>query len=456
MMKKEQNTGPGTLAFAGALCAGGPALEDFPVLIGSAARVKEACARANAKLGRLPAEKAEAISKACREAADGRLRGSFPVGMLCGYGKPVLCNISEVIAARASGNLQAKITPADVDLSQGTLDVMGTAAEMAVNESLRRTSEALLPLEETLLGKAREFSGVIQPGRIGMRDGLPVALEDVFRGFAAGVRRGRRRLEREAETWRTTLLGAGDYGTGLGVPQGFADAANGFLSEILGRKVLPPESAADALEALDRMLYAQGALESTAARLREIARGLEILSSGPRAGIREMAFPAVAPGSSIMPGKINPTVAQLMELVADQISAGHAACASAALSGFPGPAAPGGTMLKTVLESAELLARTAEVFRKKVLEGLAVFPESCRMHAESSLALARVVELLAGREAAERTERRALQDGISCREAALREGILGEEEAEKAFDLAMLANAERSQAFFAVHGAPAG
>jgi aspartate ammonia-lyase len=395
----------------------GDRLGEYPEYWGAVLRIRKACARANAGQGYLTADKADAIQKAADKLLSQAGTGDFlPETVLRFIGKPANRRLDELIEAAAEG--AAALTAKDVSLNQQTLDVTLTAEAMAVRAALQSLQESANVLAEGLDAKAGEFRDVVKCGRLGLKDALPVRLGDEFGAHRDTLRAVVRELREEEQYWRFSLLGAGDLGTGIGVLPGFGAAAAAELSAEVG--VGLEDKTPDALAAMNnrfRFVIAHAKIEALALQLWKLARDFVILASGPRAGIREIVLPAVAPGSSIMPGKINPTVAECIMALCDKVFSNSAGLNVGVHSGWLGAGSTSSLPLKCLLNSAQLLSRGCLVLQEKVVAGITANADRCRMQADGSLAFAVLLRSAVGEETARRAERRAVRDGITVREA---------------------------------------
>ncbi|MCI5850503.1 MAG: lyase family protein [Sutterellaceae bacterium] len=404
--------GKETERFIAALSAGGPALDEYPEVIRALALVKKAAALANEDIGRLGEGKARAICAAADEAVAGKLRGNFPVGALGSWGVPANTMMNEVLAARASELSGLDVRPEDVNRSQGSIDVVRTAERIVRHDALLRVAKEAERFAEKLDAKATEFADVVKPGRALLRDGFPVTLGAEFEGYAVGIRRTAGKLELEAGHEDDSALGFGDFGNGFGIPAEFRGAAAKRLTEVTGRLFRPALSGFDAIAATDRALLSHAHIQALALVFWRACCDLTLITSGPRGGIREIAFPAVAPGSSIMPGKVNPTMAQLGKLVADQVSASQLAITKAVQSGFLDTGSASALPTIRIAENADLLSRTLDAVGRRVVDGLKAFRDRDLELAKASPALKYAVEAgLVSREEAEKALRSPLEEG---------------------------------------------
>ncbi len=424
--------------------------DEYPLLLAALARVKKACAMTNREIGALEADKAEAVMRACDEVAQGKLRGSFP---LCVFpGSPGLLNtaMNEVLARRANELLTGSkdsgpvFPDADVNLCQSANDVVASARVLAMYDALTVLLEAVPHLERPLQEKAEELCETVKLGRAGYKDSFPVTFGQVFTGLMGQVRRNGKRLEEERARWTSVPLGATAIGTGLGTRPGYAEAVCRNLSKVCGRTVQADPNPFDSLQSADSYVLLHAHVQAMALCCGRIAADVRIMSSGPRAGLKEITLVPLQPGSSIMPGKMNPTVAHMVMQISQRVSANHAGLALAAGTGEMDLGPSSTVLFKAVFDSIELVSKGMSILGSKVINGLGVNTEHCQKAAENSLALAAVAAMRLGEAAGLRVAQRAEKDGVSCREAAVREQLLTEKEAGELFDVLALTDSRKS------------
>jgi fumarate hydratase class II len=403
--------------------------------------IKLASARVNAELGLLEAGIAEAIEKAAREVADGKLDDQFVVDIFqTGSGTSTNTNANEVIASRASellsGGREAKpVHPNDhVNKGQSSNDVIPTAIHLsALVEIHERLVPALERLEESLRAKSKEFWPVVKTGRTHLQDATPIRLGQEFLGYAGQAARGVRRLRRAEEELAEVALGGTAVGTGVNTHAVFGSRACAVLSAELGVTVRETDNHFQAQSTLDAVLAASGSLRTVAIGLQKIANDVRWLGSGPRAGLGELTVPEVQPGSSIMPGKVNPVIAEsLLQVVAQVIGCDAAVC----------QAAQGGqfelnTMMPVaahnLLQAIALLAAGVDNFSEKCVKGLRATergPEALK----GGLMLATGLTPAIGYDAAAAIAKEAAKSGRTIREVAREKTELSEEELSRLLD----------------------
>ena len=399
--------------------------------------VKRAAARVNARLGLLEPRLAEAIAKAAEDVAAGRLDDHFPlVVWQTGSGTQSNMNANEVIANRAiellGGEVGSKspVHPNDhVNLSQSSNDTVPTAIHVAA--ALAITGEllpALARLAEDLEGKAAAWADIVKIGRTHTQDATPLTLGQEVSGWARQVRAGIERIELALPGLFELAQGGTAVGTGLNAPAGFAEA---IAAEIAGATGLPFVTAPNKFEALagqDALLFAHGALNTLAASLYKIASDIRLLGSGPRAGLGELALPANEPGSSIMPGKVNPTQCEALTQVCAQVFGNHAVATFAASQGQFELNVYRPVVAHNVLQSIRLLADAGDSFTRNLLAGLEPRLDNLAAGVERSLMLVTALAPAIGYDRAAAIAKDAHARGVTLREAALASGFVSAED----------------------------
>jgi fumarate hydratase class II len=414
-----------------------------PGLVHALGLLKAAAARANAALGLLKADLADAIARAADEVADGRFDDHFVVDVFqTGSGTSSHMNANEVIARRANelltGGRSAKepIHPNDqVNLGQSSNDVFPTAIHVAALLALdRQLLPALAELRDAFAAKAREFDDVVKIGRTHLQDATPVRLGQEFAGYARMVQRGIDRLRESRAALEEVALGGTAVGTGLNAHPDFAARA---LAEVNARTELALRPSADRFEGLGSrhaVVAASGDLKTLAADLMKIANDLRLLSSGPHCGLGEITLPALQPGSSIMPGKVNPVIPESVCQVAAQVIGNDVAITVGGQSGLLELNVMMPMMADNLLESLELLASVSLLFARRCVVGIVANRERCRQLIEESLALTTALAPRLGYDAAARLAKAAHEEGRTIREVAGRDAGLSPEELERLLD----------------------
>jgi fumarate hydratase class II len=402
------------------------AMENFPIsgtplpprLIHALARVKQAAAESNAELGLLPAELAGAIAAAAGEIAAGAHDAHFPVDLYqTGSGTSSNMNVNEVIATlcRRAG---AAVHPNDhVNLGQSSNDTFPTAIHLATALALRDDLvPAMESLENALAGKAAEFSGVLKIGRTHLMDATPVTLGQEFGGWARQAGQAAGRGNKALEALLELPLGGTAVGTGLNAHPRFAELA---IRRLAARTGLPFREAVDHFEAQsskDACVEAHGQLATIAVSLHKIACDLRLLSSGPRCGFGEIQLPATQPGSSIMPGKVNPVIPEAVTMVAARVAGNQTTVAWCGAGGFLELNVSMPLLAACLLESVQLLGNAASVLRTKCVDGIAADEERCRELIELSLSMVTALAPRIGYEAAASIAKESVASGRTVRE----------------------------------------
>jgi fumarate hydratase class II len=411
------------------------AVENFPIsgrpidpaLIAALGLIKAAAAQANAKLGVLDTQRAEAIVAAARSVAAGEHDREFPIDVFqTGSGTSSNMNANEVIASIASQNLGDKIHPNDhVNASQSSNDVFPSAIHIAATRGLIKfLIPALQHLEEALSAKAIEFAEVVKSGRTHLMDATPVTLGQEFGGYAAQVRYGVDRINAVLPRVAELPLGGTAVGTGINTPAGFASSV---ISIIVDETGLPLTEARDHFEAQgarDGLVEASGALRTIAISLNKIANDLRWMGSGPTAGLGEIALPDLQPGSSIMPGKVNPVICEATLMVCAQVIGNDATVAFAGSAGNFELNVMLPVIARNVLESIRLLANVSRLLADRCVAGIEANIEHCRTLAEASPAIVTPLNRYIGYENAAAVAKKALKEGKAIRQVVLESGFV--------------------------------
>jgi fumarate hydratase class II len=408
-----------------------------PELIRALGIVKKAAAVVNWELGMLSAEKAELIALAADEIIDGTLSDQFPLGVWqTGSGTQTNMNVNEVISNRANelaGGVRGSkfpIHPNDhVNLSQSSNDAFPTAMHIA---AATEVSGKLLPavclLRDHLQSKAEEFAGIVKIGRTHLQDATPLSLGQEFSGYVALLDRDARRLLSVLPGLYDLAIGGTAVGTGLNAPLEFAEKAAAKIAELTGLPFKSHPNKFAALSAHDELVMASAALQTLACSLMKIANDLRWLGSGPRCGLHELSLPENEPGSSIMPGKVNPTQCEAMTMVAVQVHGNHAAIAMAGSQGNFELNVFKPVIIHNFLNSCLLLTDTCTVFTRYCVDGLKANEKRIREFVENSLMLVTALSPVLGYDRCANIAHAAYEDGSTLREACLKLGYLNGEE----------------------------
>jgi fumarate hydratase, class II len=401
-------------------------------------RIKAAAARVNAELGLLDADKAELVAAAADRVAAGELDDQFPIDVFqTGSGTSSNTNANEVIAALAGEGVHPND---DVNMGQSSNDVFPSAVHLAALEELvNDLLPALGRLADALEAKAREFGDVVKAGRTHLMDAVPVTLGQEFGGYAAQVRQGIARIEGTLERVGRIPLGGTAVGTGLNTHPEFAERVRVRLSEETGLTILPPADPFESQAARDALVEASGALKVVAVSLTKIANDIRLLSSGPRAGLAEIMLPELQKGSSIMPGKVNPVIPEVVTQVSAQVIGNDTAITVGGLQGHLELNVFVPLIARNLLESIRLLASASRLFAEKCVDGIQANRETAERYAELTLSAATALNPFVGYDKASEIVKEAVASGRSLREVARDAGV-PEDVLEKALDYRRMAN----------------
>ncbi len=400
-------------------------------LIRALGTVKRAAAQANRDLGILEPKLADAIVAAAQEVIDGRLDDQFPlVVWQTGSGTQSNMNANEVIANRAIQMLggtvgsKAPVHPNDhVNKSQSSNDTFPSAIHIAAaTEVVRSLLPALRTMQADLDTQAKDWADIVKIGRTHTQDATPLTLGQEFSGYAAQVANGIARLEATLPGIHELAQGGTAVGTGLNAPEGFAQKVAERIAAITGLPFVSAPNKFEALAAQDALLFAHGALNTLAASLYKIASDIRLLGSGPRSGLGELALPENEPGSSIMPGKVNPTQCEAMTQVCIEVFGNQAALTFAGSQGQFELNTYRPMMAWNFLRSVRLLADAVESFTEHLLKGLEPRRENIARGVENSLMLVTALAPAIGYDKAAAIAKTAHREGLTLREAALRSG----------------------------------
>ena len=395
-------------------------------------RIKAAAARVNAELGLLDEDKAERIAAAGDRIAAGELDEQFPIDVFqTGSGTSSNMNANEVIARLAGEDVHAND---DVNMGQSSNDVFPSAVHLAALDQL---ANDLLPaldgLAQALESKAKEFEDVVKSGRTHLMDAVPVTLGQEFAGYAAQARQGIARVEASLERLGQVPLGGTAVGTGLNTHPEFAERVRRRLADDSGLAVLPPSDPFEAQAARDGLVEASGALKTVAVSLTKVANDLRLMGSGPRAGLAEIALPELQKGSSIMPGKVNPVIPEVVTQVAAQVIGNDVAVTVGGMQGHFELNVFVPVISRNVLDSVRLLAAAARLLADKCVAGIEANRENCERYAELTLSAATALNPFIGYDKATEIVKEAAATGKSLREVA-REAGVDEETLDRALD----------------------
>ena len=385
-------------------------------------RIKAAAARVNAELGLLDADKAERIAAAGDRVASGELDDQFPIDVFqTGSGTSSNMNANEVLAALAGDDVHAND---DVNMGQSSNDVFPSAVHLAALDQITTDLRpALDGLASALEAKAREFEDVVKSGRTHWMDAVPVTLGQEFAGYAAQVRQGIARVDDALPRLGQIPLGGTAVGTGLNTHPEFASRVRARLHEETGLEISAPADAFEAQAARDALVETSGALKTVAVSLTKIANDIRYLGSGPRAGLGELVLPELQKGSSIMPGKVNPVIPEVVTQVAAQVIGNDAAITVGGLQGHFELNVFVPLLARNLLDSITLLASASRLFAEKCIEGIEANRETCERYAELTLSAATALNPYIGYDKATEIVKEAASSGRSLREVARDAGV---------------------------------
>ncbi|RLU80878.1 aspartate ammonia-lyase [Streptomyces griseocarneus] len=427
------------------------AVENFPVSgqrlerahIAALGRIKAAAAKVNAELGVIDKDLAEAVEAAAAEVAEGRWDDHFPVDVFqTGSGTSSNMNANEVIATLAGERLGRDVHPNDhVNASQSSNDVFPSSIHIAATAAVTGDLiPALEHLAEALERKAKEFAEVVKSGRTHLMDATPVTLGQEFGGYAAQVRYGVERLRASLPRLAELPLGGTAVGTGINTPAGFSGAV---IAEVARTTGLPLTEARDHFEAQgarDGLVETSGQLRTIAVGLTKIANDLRWMASGPRTGLAEISLPDLQPGSSIMPGKVNPVIPEAVLMVAAQVTGNDVTVATAGAAGNFELNVMLPVMAKNLLESVRLLASASRLLADRTVDGITANVERAREYAESSPSVVTPLNRYIGYEEAAKVAKKSLAERKTIREVVLEggyveRGLLTREQLDEALDV---------------------
>jgi fumarate hydratase, class II len=402
------------------------AVDNFPIsgetvppsVIHWLGRIKGAAARANADLGKLDAKLADAIAGAADAVARGDHDDQFPIDVFqTGSGTSSNMNANEVIATLAGGGVH----PNDhVNMGQSSNDVFPSAVHLAaLDEATNTLLPALKQLERSLSRRAKRFDNVVKAGRTHLMDAVPVTLGQEFAGYAAQVRLGQERIEAALVHVRQIPLGGTATGTGLNTHPKFAERVRRLLTKETRLKVDAPADPFEAQGNRDALVELSGALKVVAVSLTKIAQDVALMGSGPRAGIGELYLPELQKGSSIMPGKVNPVMPEVVLQVSAQVIGNDAAITVGGLQGQFELNVRVPLLARNLLGSIHLLSTASVAFAEKCIDGIAVNKEGAQRSAEATLAVATALNEHIGYDRATTIVKKAADSGRTLREVAL-------------------------------------
>lgn len=411
-------------------------------IIQGAAQIKKAAALTNWEVGALDKKRAEAIAKACDEIMEGKFYDQFIVDAIQGgAGTSLNMNANEVIANRAieilggSKGDYSVVNPNDhVNCGQSTNDVFPSSGKLAVLSLLDDAERELCCLRDALDAKAEEFDSVIKMGRTQMQDAIPIRMGQEFQAYSSAIRRDLARFERAKEEMSVLNMGGTAIGTGLNARADYMKKIVAKISEISGRKLVQAENLIDATQNLDCYAQVSGIVKTCAVNLSKLCNDLRLMSSGPRAGFGEIHLPARQNGSSIMPGKVNPVIPEVVNQVAFNIIGNDLTVTMAVEAGQLELNAFEPIIFYNLFQSIENLTRAVHTLVENCIKGITVNKEHCRRQVENSVGIITVICPYVGYQNAADIAHEALRDHRPVRELLLEKGLFTEKELDRILD----------------------
>jgi aspartate ammonia-lyase len=415
----------------------------YPIFIRSYGAVKIACALVNVELGRLDKKIGRAIVGAAKAVWRGKLNHQFVVDVFqAGAGTSFNMNTNEVIANYACellGSKKAKyklVHPNDhVNMGQSTNDTFPTAMRLSTLLALKKLYPQVDALADSFMKKSRQFSKVVKSGRTHLQDAAPVTLGQEFGAHAESIKKGEDRIKRSSRSLEELGLGGSAVGTGMNTHPRYRGLVTKNLSNITGLNLRPAKNLFEAMQSMAPFTEVSGALKNFSTELSRIANDLRLLSSGPRTGLAEIELPAVQPGSSMMPGKVNPVMAEMANMVCFQVLGNDTTISYAAQAGQLELNVMMPVIAYNLLQSIDILTNTCRVFKQRCIDGIVANQETCRRFAESSLALVTILSPIIGYRKAAEVAKRASRENRSILDVVREMGILTEEESRRVFDI---------------------
>lgn len=413
----------------------GVPISHFPELVNALAMVKLAAAAANRDLGLLSAHKAEAIIAACEQVCQGHLHDQFVVDMIQGgAGTSTNMNANEVIAnlalerlGHARGEYQYLHPNDDVNRSQSTNDAYPTAACVAIQCATDPLIDSLSSLIDALRDKGQAFAGIVKMGRTQLQDAVPMTLGQEFEAFAVTLGEDIDRLHEACTLLCEVNLGGTAIGTGLNAHPDYSALAIRHLAKVSGKPLVPASNLIEATSDMGAFVFFSGMLKRLAIKLSKLANDLRLLSSGPRTGLGEIHLPAVQPGSSIMPGKVNPVIPEAVNQTAFQVIASDLAVTLAAEAGQLQLNAMEPLIVYNLLNAIRMLRSACEMLELRCIRGIQADTERCAAHLNNSIGVITALVPHIGYSQASRIASIALHTGATVRELVLAEALLTEE-----------------------------
>lgn len=403
-----------------------------PELIRALGMLKKVAAMANYNLGKLDLRRRDLIIRVCDELEEGRLDGNFPLSVWqTGSGTQTNMNVNEVIANRGNRLAgESMLHPNDhVNMSQSSNDVFPSAMHLAAVMSMEdRLLPALSGLTGTLRRLEEENRGIVKTGRTHLQDATPIGFSQEISGWREMTEKGKSMIEASLPGLRELALGGTAVGTGLNTPRGFSEEAIKILSELTDKPFIPEKNKFHGLSSRDALVFAHGALKALAANMMKMANDIRWLASGPRCGLGEITIPENEPGSSIMPGKVNPTQCEAMTMIAVQVMGNDTAVGLAASQGNFELNVFMPVCIYNFLQSVNLLADGTDSFCKNCVSGIKANRERMDWNLHNSLMLVTALNPYIGYDNGAKTAKKAYRENISLRDACAELGFMSREQ----------------------------
>lgn len=420
----------------------GVTLQNFPELIVALAQVKEAAAKANMEIGTLPADVGDAIVRACTEIAAGTHHEHFRVDMIQGgAGTSTNMNVNEVIANRACELLgvprgtSSRVHPNEhVNLAQSTNDVYPTAVRLALHSAIGDLQVEMRALVEAFRAKGREFAPHVKMGRTQLQDAVPMTLGQEFRAFGNTIAEDVDRLEEAKALLREINMGATAIGTGITAPSGYTEKVRAQLSTVTGLSLITAPDLVEATSDTGSFVQLSGVLKRCAVKLSKVCNDLRLLSSGPRTGFAEIRLPAMQPGSSIMPGKVNPVIPEAVNQVCFDVIGGDVTVTMAAEAGQLQLNVFEPIIAFRLLRNISAMENACRILREKCVTGIEANPQIMREYVERSIGLVTALLPALGYEKCSALAKEALESGRGVAELALEQKLLTRKQLDQILD----------------------
>lgn len=429
----------------------GRAMDNFPItgmtvsprLIHNLALVKLAAAYANLTTGQLETKVSEAIIQAAREVADGNLSEQFVVDPIQGgAGTSINMNVNEVIANRAieilggeKGDYTLVSPNSHVNMSQSTNDVLPTAVHMTLLSMYPELEAAIARLKDTFIAKGREFGTAIKVGRTHLQDAVTISFGQIFDSYAGALSRGQHFLRYSVEALHEVNLGGTAIGTGINADSAYCKLVLSKLVEVSGLPLIHSPNLIDSTQNVDRLVRVSGELKALALVLSKIANDLRLMNSGPNTGIKEISLPDVQPGSSIMPGKVNPVIAEMVNQVAFQVIGNDMTITMAAEAGQFELNVMQPVAVFNLIQSMEIMTHAIDTFANKAITGLKVHSAKCRHMVDNDVSLVTALVPVIGYEKSSALAKRALKSNKCIHQFLIEETDLDKEVIEHIFNV---------------------